>query len=71
MIVCHCEVVSCKDIRAAAEAGATTLSQACRATGAARSCGGCAFGVRAVLDAYARSVATPTTLSLKETDAAA
>lgn len=49
MIVCHCHVVSDRDIRAAADAGARTVAQAARACKAGTDCGGCVFTVRRVL----------------------
>lgn len=49
MIVCHCEVVRCSDIRDAADMGACTVNAVCGATGAARDCGGCVFTVKRVL----------------------
>lgn len=52
MIVCHCEVVSDRDIRAAVDDGATTLARVCRSTSAGTGCGGCVFGVRAVIESY-------------------
>ncbi|WP_347400291.1 (2Fe-2S)-binding protein [Janibacter limosus] len=49
VIVCHCAVVSDREIAAAAMAGARTLSQACTSTGAGRDCGACVFSVRRIL----------------------
>lgn len=49
MIVCNCAVVSDKQIVAAAQAGATTLSQVCAGTGAGRDCGACVFSVKRLL----------------------
>lgn len=49
MIVCHCRVVTDRAIRAALDAGAGSLAAVCRATGAGTACGGCVFGVRAVI----------------------
>ena len=49
MIVCQCEVVSDRDVVAAAEAGARTLSAVCRATGAGTGCGTCVFSLKRVL----------------------
>ena len=47
MIVCHCAVVSDRDIRDQVAAGARTVSQVLRETGAASGCGGCDLAVRA------------------------
>lgn len=45
MIVCHCAVVSSKDITNALEDGARTVSEVCRRTGAAQACGTCILSV--------------------------
>ncbi|WP_461022378.1 (2Fe-2S)-binding protein [Thalassiella azotivora] len=47
--MCHCEVVSDRQLRAAVDDGASTLAELCRRTGAGQSCGGCVFTVKAVL----------------------
>jgi bacterioferritin-associated ferredoxin len=49
MIVCHCAVVSSSDIAGAMAAGAQTVSEVCRHTGAAQNCGTCVFSVRQVV----------------------
>lgn len=49
MIVCHCAVVSSGDVVAALDAGARTVSEVCRRTGAARNCGACIFSVKQVV----------------------
>ncbi len=46
MIVCHCSVVSDRDVAAAVDAGAASLGGVCRATTAGRDCGACVFTVR-------------------------
>ena len=46
MIVCHCHVVNDAAIAAAVDAGARTLGQVCRSTGAGSDCGSCVFSVR-------------------------
>ena len=46
MIVCHCRVVSDRDIAAAVADGARTVSAVCRATEAAQDCGSCIFAVK-------------------------
>lgn len=46
VIVCHCLVVRDTDLRACAEAGARTVGDVLRATGAGSACGGCAIAVR-------------------------
>jgi bacterioferritin-associated ferredoxin len=49
MIVCHCRVVTDRDVDAALLDGARTLGAVCRTTGAAQECGSCIFAVRAVM----------------------
>lgn len=49
MIVCHCRVVSSGEIAEAMDSGARTVSEVCRLTGAAQSCGTCVFSVRQVV----------------------
>lgn len=46
MIVCHCLVVTDRDVDAAVAGGARTVSAVCRATGAAKDCGSCIFSVK-------------------------
>ena len=62
MIVCHCEVVSDREVRESIDLGARTLAQVCGATGAGRNCGGCVFSLKRLLCEHGRSVsATPFT----------
>ena len=49
MIVCHCAVVSSRHITEALRGGARSVSEVCRRTGAAQSCGTCVFSVRQVV----------------------
>jgi bacterioferritin-associated ferredoxin len=49
VIVCHCRVVNDAAVVDAVEAGATTLAQVCRVTGAGTDCGSCVFSVKALL----------------------
>jgi bacterioferritin-associated ferredoxin len=49
MIICHCGVVSDRDVTAAVRDGHRTLTEVCRATGAGQNCGGCVFSVKRVL----------------------
>ena len=39
MIFCHCAVVGDREVAAAIDAGARTVAQVCRATGAGQQCG--------------------------------
>lgn len=49
MIVCHCGVVSDREVSASIANGARNVPEICRATGAGRTCGGCLFSVRQLL----------------------
>lgn len=49
MIVCQCKVVNDRAITDAVAAGAKTLAQLARATGAGTDCGCCVFAVKALL----------------------
>lgn len=49
MIICHCNVVNDTAITDAVDAGATTLAEVCRTTGAGTDCGGCVFSVKAIV----------------------
>lgn len=49
MIVCHCRVVSDRQVDAAVSEGARTVAAACRATGAGQDCGSCVFTVKAIV----------------------
>jgi bacterioferritin-associated ferredoxin len=46
VIVCHCRVVSDRDVDSAMRDGARNLAQVCRSTGAGQDCGTCIFSVR-------------------------
>lgn len=52
MIVCHCKVVSDRDVHAALADGARSVSAVCRRTGAATDCGACVFTVKAIVCAH-------------------
>jgi bacterioferritin-associated ferredoxin len=49
VIFCHCAVVSDRQVAEAVQAGARTVAQVCRSTGAGQKCGSCVFSVRRVL----------------------
>lgn len=49
MIVCHCRVVSDRDVDDAIAGGARTVAGVCRSTGAAQDCGTCVFTVKALV----------------------
>ena len=49
MIICHCEVVSDREVVAALDDGATTLAQVCQMTGAGLNCGGCVSSLKQIV----------------------
>jgi len=51
MVVCHCRAVTDRQVRAAVDAGASTVAEIGRHCGAARECGGCRFALRDLLAA--------------------
>lgn len=56
MIVCHCAVVSDRDVKDAYDSGARSLAQACRTTGAGKDCGTCVFSLKRLLCEHGDSV---------------
>ena len=55
MIVCHCGVVSSRDIDEAWQQGARSVPEVCRRTGAGLSCGTCVFSIRQILCEHEQS----------------
>ena len=49
MIVCHCRVVSDREVVRAVDEGARSLAAVCRETGAGRDCGACVLSVKRLL----------------------
>jgi bacterioferritin-associated ferredoxin len=49
LIVCHCRVVSDRDVAEAVGDGARTVAAVCRRTGAAQDCATCIFTVKALV----------------------
>ncbi len=47
MILCHCSVVSDRDVHACVADGAGSVGEVLRRTGAGSHCGGCTLAVRA------------------------
>ena len=47
--MCHCGVVSDREVRASIDAGAASLAAVCRATGAGRDCGSCVLSLKRLL----------------------
>ena len=50
MIICHCNVVSDRTVRAAVLNGAADVDDVARACGAGADCGGCETAVESLLD---------------------
>ncbi len=46
MIVCHCRVVTDREVAAAVDRGVRSLAALCRSTGAGQDCGGCVFSLK-------------------------
>ena len=46
MIVCHCRVVTDRQVVDAVRGGVASLAGVCRTTGAAQDCGACVFSVK-------------------------
>lgn len=49
MIVCHCEVLTDRDVADAIQDGACSIAKVCAATGAGRNCGGCVLTLKRLL----------------------
>ena len=49
MIVCHCGVVTDREIATSISEGARSLADVCRETGAGRDCGACVLSVKRLL----------------------
>jgi bacterioferritin-associated ferredoxin len=58
MIVCHCKVLTDRDVAAALGTGARTVRQLCGATGAGQDCGGCVFSLKRLLCEHEAVLAT-------------
>ena len=52
MIVCHCRVVTDRDVDAALADGARSVGAVCRTTGAAQGCGSCIFTLKALVSQH-------------------
>ena len=62
MIVCHCEVVSDREVAAACQRGAQTVEQVGMITDAGTGCGNCHDSIRAVLERYCEGRNNPRSL---------
>ena len=70
MIVCHCQVVTDRDVVAAVEAGARSVAAVCRSTGAGRDCGSCVFSLKRLVCEHGTTLVAPVP-ELSEVDVAA
>lgn len=57
MIVCHCALVSDRQLRAEIASGATSFDEVASRCGASQYCGGCTAAVERILQMPARAVA--------------
>jgi bacterioferritin-associated ferredoxin len=55
VIVCHCQVVSDRDVARAVDAGAHSVSAVCRSTGAGKDCGSCVFTLKTLVCEHHRN----------------
>jgi len=59
VLVCHCAVVTDRDVVASISAGARNVAEICRATSAGRRCGGCVPTLRALACEHCPLAGTP------------
>ena len=75
MIVCHCRVVTDRQVADVVRGGAASLSSVCRTTGAGQDCGSCVFSVKRLVCEHGASVSPMSSVSalsrLSEVDVAA
>ena len=71
MIFCHCAVVGDREVAQAVRAGARTVAQVCRSTGAGQQCGSCVFQVRRVLCEHVADAVKDVAVPDPEVDVAA
>ena len=72
MIVCHCRVVTDRQVADVVRQGAVSLSSVCRSTGAGQDCGSCVFSLkRLVCDHGATRTMTGSLSRPPEVDVAA
>ncbi|NUR06170.1 MAG: (2Fe-2S)-binding protein [Nocardioidaceae bacterium] len=71
MIVCHCRVVTDRDVADAVQAGARSVAGVCRSTGAGRDCGACVFSLKRLVCEHGTTLVAPVPDVLPEVDVAA
>lgn len=57
MIVCHCRVVTDREVADAVNRGARSLAGLCRSTGAGQDCGGCVFSLKRLVCEHGNELA--------------
>ena len=58
MIVCHCRVVSDRQVAEAVRSGARSVSAVCRSTGAGQECGSCVFSLKRLVCEHGAPILT-------------
>jgi bacterioferritin-associated ferredoxin len=56
VIVCHCRVVTDRQVADVVRGGAASLSSVCRTTGAGQDCGSCVFSVKRLVCEHGASM---------------
>jgi bacterioferritin-associated ferredoxin len=72
VIVCHCRVVTDRQVADAVRGGAVSLGSMCRSTGAGQDCGSCVFALKRLVCEHGTALTEARPLSrLSEVDVAA
>jgi bacterioferritin-associated ferredoxin len=71
VIVCHCRVVTDREVAAAVRSGAGSLGGVCRSTGAGQDCGSCVFSLKRLVCEHGAALPARTQPHLPEVDLAA
>jgi bacterioferritin-associated ferredoxin len=73
VIVCHCRVVTDRQIAEAVGRGAGSLARVCRSTGAGQDCGACVFSLKRLVCEHGNPRVSPpvSVPTLSEVDVAA
>ena len=66
VLICHCNVVSDRAVRAAISAGATQVEQITALCGAGGECGGCVPSIEALLEDAGIAVSQPQVLARRQ-----
>jgi len=71
VIVCHCAVVTDRDVADAVRGGARSVAGVCRSTGAGQDCGSCVFSLKRLVCEHGTRLVAPVPERLSEVDVAA